>query len=90
MARQCCGGGRPSRRLARRLSLATSTGAAMLLLPKCPLCLAAWFTVVTGISFPASGTGWARGKIVMLCVTAVALAGASIVRRRVRARGTTT
>ena len=47
MTAQCCTGGGPSRRLARRLSGAAASilpGAVLMLLPKCPLCLAAWLT----------------------------------------------
>jgi hypothetical protein len=52
------------------------------LLPKCPLCLAAWLTVVTGVGFSAAGAAWLRGMLVVFLVVAVALLAASIVRRR--------
>jgi hypothetical protein len=45
--------------------------AILVLLPKCPLCLAAWLTVVTGISFPIAGAAWLRGTIVLLWIAAV-------------------
>jgi hypothetical protein len=54
----------------------------LVLLPKCPLCLAAWLTVVTGVGFPAAAAARVRGLIVILWVAAVALAVARIVRRR--------
>ena len=85
MTAQCCKGEGPSRRLARRLSGAAASilpGAALLFLPKCPLCLAAWLTVVTGIGISAAAAAWVRGLIVVFSVAAVVLAAAQIVRRR--------
>jgi hypothetical protein len=85
MTRQCCVGGPASRRLAHRLSTAAASivpGAVLVLLPKCPLCLAAWLTVVTGVGFSAAGAAWVRGIVVMFSVVAVVLAAAPIVRRR--------
>ena len=85
MTGQCCAGGAASRRLARRLSAAAASilpGAVLVLLPKCPLCLAAWLTVVTGIGFSAAGAAWVRGMLVVFWVAAVALAAAQIIRRR--------
>lgn len=85
MTGQCCVGGPASRRLARRLSRAAASilpGAVLVLLPKCPLCLAAWLTVATGVGFSAAGAAWVRGMLVVFSVAAVALAAAPIVRRR--------
>jgi hypothetical protein len=85
MTGQCCMGGRTSRRLALRLSTAAASilpGVVLVLLPKCPLCLAAWLTVVTGVGFSAAGAASVRGIVVMFSVVAVALAAATIVRRR--------
>ena len=85
MSGQCCVGGTASCRLARRLSMAAASilpGAVLVLLPKCPLCLAAWLTVATGVGFSAAGAVWVRGMLVVFCVAAVALAAAPIVRRR--------
>jgi drug/metabolite transporter (DMT)-like permease len=69
MTRQCCTGGTASRRLAA----AFVPGVLLALLPKCPLCLAAWLTVATGVSFPVSGVTWLRAILAMLCVSAVAM-----------------
>src|SRR5258708_117668 len=61
-ARCCMGGGR-WRRLAGRSSAGAASilpGAALVLLRKCPLCLAAWLTVATGIAIPAAAAAWVR------------------------------
>jgi hypothetical protein len=75
MTGQCCPAGPRSRRLARRLSRTAASilpAAALVLLPKCPLCLAAWLTVATGVSFPVAGAAWVRASIVLLWVAALA------------------
>jgi hypothetical protein len=86
MTGQCCTGEGPSRRVARRRAGAAASilpGAVLLLLPKCPLCLAAWLTVATGVGFSAAAAASVRGLIMVVWVTAVALAAAQIIRRRV-------
>lgn len=85
MTGKCCTGGRASRRPAGRLSRAATSilpGAVLVLLPKCPLCLAAWLTVVTGVGFSAAGAAWVRGILVVFWVAAGAFAAAPIIRRR--------
>ena len=84
MTEQCCVGEAASRRLARRLSKSAASilpGAALVLLPKCPLCLAAWLTAATGIGFSAAGAKWASGTLTLFAVAAVVLAITPIVRR---------
>jgi len=91
MNAQCCTGGAPSRRFARRLSGTVASilpGAVLVLLPKCPLCLAVWLTAVTGIGVPAVAAAHLRGMIAALWAAAVALAAAQIVRRRLSRRRT--
>lgn len=76
MIRQCCVTGRAAHSFARRLSKATASmlpAALLLLLPKCPLCIAAWLTFATGVSFPAAGAAWLRGSIVLLWIAALGL-----------------
>ena len=71
MTGQCCAAGQGSNRLARRVSRITGSilpAALLVLLPKCPLCLAAWLTVATGFGFTAAGAAWIRGGIVLLWV----------------------
>jgi hypothetical protein len=75
MTGQCCVGGRASRQLARPLSRAAASilpGAVLVCLPKCPLCLAAWLTVVTGVGFSAAGAAWVPRLLVVFWVAAVA------------------
>ena len=70
---------------ARPLSGAAASilsGAVLVLLPKCPLCLAAWLTVVTGIGVSAAGAAWTRGVLVLFWVAAVAVAAAQIRRAK--------
>jgi len=93
MTGRCCVGGPASRRLSRRLSAAAAPilapilpGAALVLLPKCPLCLAAWLTVVTGVGFSAAGAAWVPWMVVVFWVAVVAFAAALIVRRRASGR----
>jgi hypothetical protein len=74
MTGECCAAGRAPHPLARRLSKATTSvlpGALLMLLPKCPLCLAAWVTVATGVSFSAAGAAWLRASVVLLWVGAL-------------------
>ncbi|HUP04319.1 MAG TPA: hypothetical protein VMU19_10045 [Bryobacteraceae bacterium] len=84
----CCGkGGRPAGRPVRRISGTASAvlpGAALLALPKCPLCLAAWLTLATGASVSAASAAWLRGGMVALCVAGMGLAAARLVKRGAR------
>jgi len=89
----CCTGEGPSRRLARRLSgtaASLAPGAALMLLPKCPLCLAAWLTVATGLGVSAGAAARVRGLIAIFWVVALTLAAAQIIQRIWRSRWAST
>ena len=77
MTGRCCVSGAPKRPLARRIFSAVTSvlpGAALVLLPKCPLCIAAWLTVATGIGISAAAVAWTRELIVGVSVALLALA----------------
>ena len=76
MTGHCCSVSARPQHESRRFSRITASivpGALLAILPKCPLCLAAWLTVATGFSFSAGAAEWIRGILVLMC--AVVLAG---------------
>ena len=85
MTGQCCMGGAAPRRPVRRVFKGAASilpAAALAFLPKCPLCLAAWLTMVTGVGFSAAGAVWVSGIVVLFWVAGVTLIVAPIIRRR--------
>jgi hypothetical protein len=89
MTEQCCMGRAASRHPARRLFKGAASilpGAVLAFLPKCPLCLAAWLTAMTGVGFSAAGAAWLTGIAVMFWAAAVTLVAAPIIRRRALGR----
>lgn len=43
-------------------------GAVLVLLPKCPVCMAAWISVVTGLGISVSAAGYLRISLIVLCI----------------------
>lgn len=85
MTGSCCTSGGLKRPLARRAFSAVTSilpGAALVLLPKCPLCLAAWLTVGTGIGISAAAVAWTRELVVGVWIVLLALAATRFVRYR--------
>ncbi len=91
MTGECCTDERPSRRLARRLSGAAASvlpGAVLLVLPKCPLCLAAWLAVVTGAGVSAAAAASVRGGLVVFWGLSLCISAVQLIRRwKSRSRG---
>jgi hypothetical protein len=70
MTGHCCKG-----RARWRTGVAASIlpGAMLVLLPKCPLCLAAWLGIVTGVGVSAVAAAYVGGAMVVLCGVGLAL-----------------
>jgi hypothetical protein len=68
----CCTGGPSARRLSGTAA-SIVPGALLALLPKCPLCIAAWLTAATGVGFPPAGVTWLREAIAVFWFAALAL-----------------
>ena len=60
---------RRSRR-ARRMT-AVLPGILLVLMPKCPICLAAYIALITGISIPITAATWLRWSMIVLCIVAL-------------------
>ena len=59
----CCGGRGPRRLFG--IAAPVLPGVLLVLLPKCPLCLAAWLGVVMGAGWAESAVGWVREVLVV-------------------------
>ena len=47
-------------------------GIVLILIPKCPLCLAAYIALLTGISIPFPAAAWLRTSLIVGCVASLA------------------
>ena len=81
----CCAGRGRLCRLARRFSEGAASAlpaAALVLLPKCPACLAVWLAAGTGIGISAAAASRLRGGLVVFCVLALCVSAARLVWRQ--------
>jgi hypothetical protein len=62
-------------------------GAALFLLPKCPLCIAAWVAAGTGIALPMAVAGSVRPVLGIACVISAGLVARSAIARFRAAEG---
>lgn len=70
MTSACCEKRRPFRRLSSALSQAFFPTLALLVFPKCPMCIAVWIAAITGVTIGWDIAAWLR--------TALLFAGAAI------------
>ena len=82
--RRCCGGSRRRGGPARLCVAAAewvAPAAALALIPKCPMCLAAYVAVVTGAGLSMTAATYLRGALVAVCVTLLVLLAARQIYR---------
>jgi hypothetical protein len=60
----------PARRVAGSTKWIIPT-AVLALLPKCPMCVAAYITLVTGLGVSISAATWIRSGVIIMCVGAL-------------------
>jgi hypothetical protein len=57
-------------------------GALLVLMPKCPACLAAYIALGTGVGISIPAASWVRFGLMTACVTALVFLAARQARRR--------
>jgi hypothetical protein len=60
-ARSCC----------RQASRWIAPSVGLVLIPKCPMCVAAYVTMLTGISISVAAASWVRLGMIVLCIAAL-------------------
>lgn len=65
-------------------------GAGLALMPKCPMCLAAYIALGTGLHLSASDASMLRSSVLILCLATLSLALLLTARRIVRAHARAT
>jgi hypothetical protein len=53
------------------------------LVPKCPMCLAAYIALATGVGVSMPVAGWIRTGLLVMCLSALTWFTVSAVRRRI-------
>ena len=58
----------------------------ILLLPKCPMCVAAYIALFTSIDLSLQAASWLRGTIIALCIAAITLSAMRLMHRKLPIR----
>jgi len=74
----CCAGRRSS--TMARVAASLGPGALLLLVPKCPLCVAAWLTAGSGFTVSMQAAGYVRGIAAAVSMAAACVAVIAVVR----------
>jgi hypothetical protein len=84
MSRSCCPNqsGAAGARRGRGVVGWIVPGAALALIPKCPMCIVAYVALVTGMGISISAATWLRWGVVIVCLTWLGWMVARGVRRR--------
>jgi hypothetical protein len=77
----CCGACRPTGRRVAGVAGSVLPGAALVLMPKCPMCVAAYVAAGTGLSLSLPAAAWLRTGSILLCVASISLVAATTIRR---------
>ena len=69
----CCGrkAAAPRRGFWKRASGGALSGALLVLMPKCPMCIVAYIALVTGVGVSVSTAAYLREGMLLLCVSAL-------------------
>ena len=66
-----------------------ASGAALFLMPKCPVCIAAYIAAATGLGVSVSSAGYARLALLTICTASIAYLVLRRLRRSRRRRDAT-
>lgn len=73
----------PARSIAGVASAALP-GAMLILMPKCPVCVAGIVAVATGVGVSVTAASYVRTGVIVVCAAWIVLAAAFVLRRLVR------
>jgi hypothetical protein len=77
----CCGAFRPTGRRFAGFAGSVLPGAALVLMPKCPACVAAYVAAGTGLSMSLPVAAWLRTGSILLCALSISVVVATTIRR---------
>lgn len=64
----CASSDSPPENRSRRVAACLLPAVGLALVPKCPMCVAAWVSLMTGVSLSLQAASWLRGGMLAVCV----------------------